>query len=109
MAERPSDGSLDAGLDGSAGRGERRTSMHALETENVQLRAALDSRVVIEQAKGILAERFALELPAAFLLLRRAARTSRRNLRAVAHDVVASPKTPHEIVVVRDGDGRPDG
>ena len=109
MAERPSDGSLDGALDGSAGRGERRTPMGALEIENAQLRAALDSRVVIEQAKGILAERFALQLPAAFLLLRRAARTSRRNLHAVAHDVVASPKTPQEILAVRDGDGKPDG
>ena len=106
MAERPSDGSLDGALDGSAGRGERRTPMGALEIENAQLRAALDSRVVIEQAKGILAERFALQLPAAFLLLRRAARTSRRNRgarrRRLAQDTAGDPRR-------QDGDGKPDG
>ena len=105
MSERPPSGSLDA----SAGRGEASTSKDALEIENAQLRAALDSRIVIEQAKGILAERFAVELPGAFLLLHKAARTSRRKLHALAQAVVASPETPHEILAVRDGDGRPDG
>jgi hypothetical protein len=108
VSQRPTNGPFDGGLDASAG-DEERNSMDALETENAQLRAALDSRVAIEQAKGILAERFALELPEAFLLLRRAARTSRSNLRAVAHAVVVSPATPHEVLVVREGDGRPDG
>jgi AmiR/NasT family two-component response regulator len=83
--------------------------MNTLEMENAQLRTALDSRVVIEQAKGILAERFGLDLHNAFLLLRRAARTSRRGLHAVAIAVIESPETPRELVVVMDRDGRRDG
>ena len=65
-----------------------------------QLQGALDSRVVIEQAKGILAERFQLGVDEAFLLLRRAARTHRLQLRALAEQVVASHQTPVEIDAV---------
>ena len=103
-----SDGPSRRLLDGSHGRADGRTSLDALETENAQLRAALESRIVIEQAKGILAERFTLGLPAAFLLLRRAARTSRRNLHVVALAVVASPETPGEILAVRHAEGTVD-
>ena len=62
-----------------------------------QLQAALDSRVAIEQAKGVLAERYGVEVGAAFELLRRAARANRLKLRELAAAVVAEPETPAAI------------
>jgi ANTAR domain-containing protein len=69
----------------------------ALETENAQLRAALERRVVIEQAKGVLIERHAIDPAAAFELLRAAARTTRRAAAEVAAEIVASPRASGEI------------
>jgi len=54
-----------------------------------QLQRALDTRVVIEQAKGVLAERHGISVGAAFERLRRAARNSQRRVHDVARDVVA--------------------
>ena len=54
-------------------------SMRHSDTLNEQLQTALNSRVVIEQAKGKLAERLGLNLDQAFSVLRDHART--RNLR----------------------------
>jgi hypothetical protein len=54
-----------------------------------QFATALESRVVIEQAKGILAERGRLDPEAAFGQLRGFARSVRRQLHEVARDVVA--------------------
>jgi GAF domain-containing protein len=53
-----------------------------------QLQAALDSRVLIEQAKGILGERGRIEVGEAFDRLRRYARAHRKRLADVARDVV---------------------
>jgi hypothetical protein len=53
-----------------------------------QLRHALDSRVVVEQAKGVVAARAALDVEQALERLRRHARNHRRQLRDVARDVV---------------------
>jgi AmiR/NasT family two-component response regulator len=69
----------------------------AQERKVSQLQAALDSRVAIEQAIGILAERFGLPFPDAFELLRAAARNSRREVRAVAEELGTSRETPPEI------------
>ena len=66
-----------------------------------QLQQALETRIVIEQAKGVLAERFGLSVDEAFDLLRRSARNHRRTLRELAAEVVASPQTPPEIVAPR--------
>ena len=55
-----------------------------------QLQTALDSRVVIEQAKGILAERLGFDMDTAFATLREAARRANRPLSEVARDVIAS-------------------
>lgn len=53
-----------------------------------QLQRALDSRVVIEQAKGMLAEQLHVGIDEAFEVLRRHARSNGRKLRDVAGDVV---------------------
>ena len=71
-----------------------------LEATVQQLQSALDSRLIIERANGILAERYDLSIDHAFALLRDAARTSRRPLRQLAGSVVEAPRriSPAEIV-----------
>jgi AmiR/NasT family two-component response regulator len=63
-----------------------------------QLETALESRVVIEQAKGMLAARHHVDLQTAFDALRRAARSNHLVLRELALRVVNEPATPPEIV-----------
>jgi GAF domain-containing protein len=53
-----------------------------------QLQHALNSRIAIEQAKGILAERTKVDVDEAFSLLRRYARNHNRPLSDVARDVI---------------------
>jgi hypothetical protein len=72
-----------------------------------QLQEALDSRIVIEQAKGVLAERFHLEPDHAFEVLRRSARSNRLPLRDLAARVVSSDKTPWEVAAHLDGAALP--
>jgi GAF domain-containing protein len=52
-----------------------------------QLRTALDSRVVIEQAKGVIATRRSVDMEEAFHVLRRASQSTNRKLHDVARDV----------------------
>ena len=75
----------------------------AQERKATQLQGALDSRVVIEQAIGILAERFGLPFPDAFELLRAAARNSRREVRSLAQELGTSRTTPPEIAELLPG------
>ena len=56
---------------------------------NEQLNHALNSRIVIEQAKGVLAEREHLDMDQAFSILRNHARSHNRRLADVATDVIA--------------------
>jgi AmiR/NasT family two-component response regulator len=65
-----------------------------------QLQEALDSRIVIEQAKGILAERYQIDVEEAFRLLRRTARSNRIRIHELAARVIASPTTPPEFSAV---------
>jgi transcriptional regulator with GAF, ATPase, and Fis domain len=53
-----------------------------------QLQTALNSRIVIEQAKGVIAERRQLDMDQSFILLRRTARSSSRRLSDVARAIV---------------------
>lgn len=53
------------------------------------LQAALDSRVVIEQAKGIVAEHAGVDVETAYQVLRWYARSHQRMLRQVAASVVS--------------------
>lgn len=53
-----------------------------------QLQGALDSRVIIEQAKGVVAERHNLRPNRAFETIRRHARSHQRTVRDVAQDIV---------------------
>jgi GAF domain-containing protein len=53
-----------------------------------QLQGALNSRIVIEQAKGIVAERRQVDMETAFAMLRRHARSNRIQLSDVARAVI---------------------
>jgi AmiR/NasT family two-component response regulator len=74
-----------------------RELVETLLTKNEQLQQALDSRIVIEQAKGILAERYRLSVDEAFDLMRKSARDHRMRLHALAAAVISSQETPPEI------------
>jgi GAF domain-containing protein len=67
-----------------------------------QLQAALTSRVVIEQAKGMLAEYLRMSVDDAFQLLRNYARNRNRKLSDVARDVV-DRKVPSAALITRPG------
>jgi GAF domain-containing protein len=56
---------------------------------NDQLQNALNSRITIEQAKGMLAQSLSLDMEHAFARLRRYARDHNRRLVDVAHDLVS--------------------
>lgn len=66
-------------------------------TLNDQLNTALTSRVVIEQAKGVLAERTGLSMPAAFEALRKYARDHNLRLADVAGHVIDKTLAPGAI------------
>jgi len=63
-------------------------AIHRRDTLTEQLQTALESRVLIEQAKGVLAERLHLDMDEAFALLRNAARNNNRRLSDLAQAVV---------------------
>jgi len=63
---------------------------------NEQLNHALNSRIVIEQAKGMVAERQDLGMQQAFDALRNHARTHNRRLAEVAQDIVGGRLTAIE-------------
>jgi transcriptional regulator with GAF, ATPase, and Fis domain len=58
-----------------------------------QLQTALNSRVLIEQAKGVIAERRQIDMNDSFTLLRRSARSRNRRLSDLARAVVDGSET----------------
>ncbi|MEX0674696.1 MAG: ANTAR domain-containing protein [Gaiellaceae bacterium] len=78
--------------------------LEALRRENDQLRTALETRIVIEQAKGLLAERLQTSVDDAFERLRREARNRRMKLHGLAAAAVAGePWT--KTIFPRDAEG----
>ena len=66
------------------------SQLEQAERTREQLQEALDSRIVIEQAKGMIANANGIGVDDAFQLLRRYARSQRKPLRAIASEVVES-------------------
>jgi transcriptional regulator with GAF, ATPase, and Fis domain len=62
--------------------------VHSTNVVGDQLRHALDSRVLIEQAKGIIAQVHGVDMDTAFTLIRQHARDRQQTLLAVSRDVV---------------------
>lgn len=63
-----------------------------------QLQAALNTRIIIEQAKGVLAEHGQLSMEDAFIALRTYSRNSNKKISGVADGVVRRLIAPEEIV-----------
>ena len=63
-----------------------------------QLQYALQNRIVIEQAKGVLAERAGIGMDAAFTRLRAYARARQLKLARVAEDVIAGSLDAEELI-----------
>jgi transcriptional regulator with GAF, ATPase, and Fis domain len=61
------------------------------ETLAEQLQSALNSRVIIEQAKGRLAERLGINMDQSFTLLRDHARNTNQRLTDIARQIIDSP------------------
>ena len=82
------------------GDGEPTDPTEFLLERTIQLQTALDTRLVIEQAKGILAERLGIDVDEAFSVLRAAARSKSMRIHALAAAVVHSKDSPPELVKV---------
>ena len=70
-----------------------------LETQvvNEQLNHALNSRIVIEQAKGMVAERLGLNMEQAFSTLRNHARNHNLRLADVAQEIINGTLAPSAL------------
>jgi hypothetical protein len=63
-----------------------------------QLRQALTSRVVVEQAKGFLRESLGVSIEEAFHLLRTYSRNHQRHLTDVARRLMTEPRSRPEVL-----------
>ena len=73
-------------------------AIHRSETIVEQLEAALHSRVIIEQAKGVLAERGGIDVDEAFRQLRTYARDTNARLSVLANDIVSGQLDTSEVL-----------
>lgn len=73
------------------------TTIEQLQQENAQLRTALATRIIVEQAKGVLIERLDLEPDAVWQLMRSAARRARMNVHELAEEILKSRVSPAYI------------
>ncbi|MDT4933784.1 MAG: hypothetical protein QOK11_1676 [Pseudonocardiales bacterium] len=64
-----------------------------------QLQHALTSRIVVEQAKGMLAERYSLRPEEAYELIRLAARSNGLKVHALSHSVLGSPRETPRVIL----------
>ena len=65
--------------------------------------AAYERRAQLEQAKGVLAERYSLELDQAFDLIRRASRSNRMKLHDLVRKIRPGEPTPDELAAELEG------
>jgi GAF domain-containing protein len=70
-----------------------------------QLQLALNTRISVEQAKGVIAEYGGVDMGAAFEAIRQFARTNRLKLSAVAQSLISRELHPERVIAIRD-DGR---
>jgi AmiR/NasT family two-component response regulator len=68
---------------------ELQLQVERLRAENEQLRTALHSRVIIEQAKGAASARLGVTPDEAFAIIRGFSRSQRRNIHEFAAEIVA--------------------
>jgi GAF domain-containing protein len=79
----------------------QRRSAHRITVMADQLQHALNSRIVIEQAKGVLAERNGVDMEIAFNAPRRYARNNNRKLSDLALEVVRGQIDPTAVAAGR--------
>ena len=65
-----------------------------------QLEHALQSRVAIEQAKGVVAERYGIGVEEAFDLIRRASRANRMKLHDLVRRIRPGEEMPRELAAI---------
>ena len=83
-------------------------AIHHRDVLTEQLQTALNTRVLIEQAKGLIAERLHVSLPDAFDILRSSARNRNRRLSDVAQAVVdGTEQPPDPRAATESAPGRP--
>lgn len=82
-------------------------SIRSQEVLTDQLQTALNSRVIIEQAKGVVAERLGVDMQGAFAALRGYARGQNLKLSDVARAVVAGRTGTHDLLATPPQSSRP--